>query len=97
MRVDVTVQDRDVCETNYKEAIPATVITRNMFCAGRPEGTVDSCQGDSGGYIGTLIEGKHHVLGIVSWGIGCARPKLFGVYTVVANYIEWVKETEAEF
>jgi secreted trypsin-like serine protease len=97
MRVDITIQDRSACEANYKEVVPASVITANMFCAGHPNGKVDSCQGDSGGYIGTMVSGKRVVLGIVSWGIGCARPKLFGVYTVVANYLDWVKETQAEF
>lgn len=93
MRVWVDFQDRAVCEANYKAVIPNTEITENMLCAGLPEGGQDSCQGDSGGFLGApLGNGKYVQLGIVSWGVGCARPNLFGVYTRVANYGEWINQ-----
>lgn len=58
-----------------------------MFCAacnGR-----DSCQGDSGGPI--FRNGIQH--GVVSWGDGCARPGVPGVYATVSAEIEWIKQT----
>jgi trypsin len=64
----------------YGASIDAT-----MFCAGAPG--VDSCQGDSGG---PLLQGEA-VVGITSWGIGCARPGLPGVYTSVASVSEWIR------
>lgn len=97
-QVDVQVQDAAVCLANYRDVVPSSQITGNMFCAGRPQGGADSCQGDSGGFIGAPADGsttakpKFVQLGIVSWGIGCARPKLFGVYTRIANYNDWIKE-----
>jgi trypsin len=56
-------------------------ITTNMLCAGRDSGGIDTCQGDSGGPLtrGSILTG------IVSWGNGCARPNLFGVYTRVSQ------------
>jgi secreted trypsin-like serine protease len=98
MEVDIKVQDRQLCQTNYQAVVPSARITENMFCAGFPEGKKDSCQGDSGGFLGARLsketpeKATHTELGIVSWGIGCARPNLFGVYTRVANYGAWIRE-----
>ena len=97
MEVQVGLQDPAVCESNYQAVVPAADITANMFCAGEPAGGKDSCQGDSGGFIGAPNAGGFVQLGVVSWGVGCARPALFGVYTRVANYNEWVKKIMASF
>jgi secreted trypsin-like serine protease len=98
MRVWVDIQDSKLCEANYQEVIPSLEITDNMLCAGLPEGGQDSCQGDSGGFLGApLGNGEYVQLGVVSFGVGCARPKLFGVYTRVAKYTDWIKEQMASF
>lgn len=90
-RVWVDIQDSEVCENNYRTVIPSVDITDNMFCAGIAGGGKDSCQGDSGGFIGAPLGGGDYVqLGVVSWGVGCARPDLFGVYTRVGNYTDWI-------
>uniref|UniRef100_UPI00398F7C55 complement C1r subcomponent-like n=1 Tax=Pristiophorus japonicus TaxID=55135 RepID=UPI00398F7C55 len=73
------------------------VVTDNMFCAGLPEGGRDACGGDTGG--GLLVphprSGDWHLLGIVSWGIGCGRPGRYGVYTRVSRYLHWINEVMA--
>lgn len=66
-------------------------ITDRMMCAGLPQGGKDSCQGDSGGPLFTKqASGDYTLVGIVSWGEGCARPKKFGVYTKVNAMIDWI-------
>ena len=98
MEVSVTVQDRQQCEANYRDVVPNARITDNMFCAGELQGLKDSCQGDSGGFIGVARPGGgYDQLGVVSWGIGCARPGLFGVYTRLAKFEPWLRTIIATF
>lgn len=66
-------------------------LTQNMFCAGYIEGEQDSCKGDSGGPLVTKYKKTVFLLGIVSWGKGCARPGHYGIYTRVSNYLEWIR------
>lgn len=66
------------------------VLTENMFCAGYIDGQQDSCKGDSGGPLVTKYKETAFLLGIVSWGKGCARPGNYGIYTRVSKYLEWI-------
>lgn len=58
-----------------------------MLCAGYPSGGKDSCQNDSGG---PLVEGST-VVGIVSWGWGCAAAGYPGVYADVGALRDWIE------
>ncbi|OQR67815.1 plasma kallikrein-like [Tropilaelaps mercedesae] len=69
------------------------MIQTTMFCAGYEEGQKDSCQGDSGGpAVTNSTDGCAELVGVVSWGMGCARKGKPGVYTEVAYYIEWIRK-----
>lgn len=57
-----------------------------MFCAGPTAGGIDACQSDSGGPI---VDASNRLVGVVSWGVGCARPGLPGVYASVSSGSSW--------
>ena len=43
-----------------------------------------------------FISGLWHVVGLVSWGIGCAQPEVPGVYVNVFNYLDFITEQSAK-
>ncbi|MCY3671268.1 MAG: serine protease [Alphaproteobacteria bacterium] len=87
-RADLPIKATRSCD----EAYPGQVTERNV-CAGYDEGGVDSCQGDSGGPLVVRHgdSGRYVQVGVVSWGIGCARPGNPGIYTRVSQYIGWIQ------
>ncbi|CAN9505068.1 unnamed protein product [Ophioblennius macclurei] len=86
MEVEVPVVGNRQCNCNYGVGR----ITDNMLCAGLPEGGKDACQGDSGGPM-VIKQGDVWVkVGVVSFGLGCARPNFPGVYARVSRYMSWI-------
>ena len=80
LKVSVPVVSHATCEAAYA---PGS-ITPQMLCAGFGPGGKDSCQGDSGGPA-TRSRDNMTLTGIVSYGWGCARPEIYGVYTRVSD------------
>ncbi|XP_077068337.1 trypsin-3-like [Siphateles boraxobius] len=83
--VQIPIVNNSVCNTAYGGSI-----TSKMICAGVNEGGKDSCQGDSGGPMVSKNESQWIQSGIVSFGKGCALPKIPGVYTRVSQYQSWI-------
>lgn len=85
-QVDVPLVSQAEClaQDGYQNIMP------DAFCAGYKTGGYDSCQGDSGGPIMAKTGNTYEQLGIVSWGIGCAEPGNYGVYTNVSFFSQWI-------
>lgn len=62
-----------------------------MMCAGKKAGGVDACQGDSGGPLIWRRPSGPVLVGVVSFGEGCARKLKYGVYTRVSTYRAWIE------
>lgn len=70
---------------------PGTIRSDNI-CAGYANQRKDGCQGDSGGPLACQVGDTWFLVGIVSWGVGCATPGIPGVYTKVSNFTTWMVE-----
>jgi len=95
MKVDVKVWTNDRCKKSYGSSAPGG-ITKHMLCAS--ENQRDSCSGDSGGPLFDCpYNGSCEQIGIVSWGIGCAKQQYPGVYTRVTEMIPWITRIISEY
>merc|ERR1711881_19756 len=95
MKVDVKVWENSRCKSSYGSSAPGG-ITSHMLCAS--ESDRDSCSGDSGGPLFDCpYNGACEQIGIVSWGIGCAKAQYPGVYTRVTEMMPWIKRIVAEY
>jgi secreted trypsin-like serine protease len=84
-----TIPD-DKCAAAYRKA-GVTLVRDESICAGRHG--VDTCQGDSGGpMVRRSAAGRWEQVGIVSWGLGCARDGYFGVYTQISKFRPAIQE-----
>ncbi|EFX73011.1 hypothetical protein DAPPUDRAFT_110246 [Daphnia pulex] len=85
LKANVTILANSKCAAQYG----TTFVGANMLCAAAPD--TDTCGGDSGGPV--IVNGV--VVGITSFGVGCADPKYAGVYTRVSTYVNWIQTTQA--
>lgn len=101
--VQIPVLTNEICRDRYKKI--GKLVSQKQFdnavlCAGVLAGGKDSCQGDSGGplMVPSIIDGRiiYYQIGIVSYGIGCARTDVPGVYTRVQTFVDWIQKKVQE-
>ncbi|MGE0173100.1 MAG: trypsin-like serine protease [Oligoflexales bacterium] len=97
------VQDFIAMEDKLKEEygqdfeVEQMIVNESHICAGPKEGGKDSCQGDSGGPLFSKVaNGRMNLTGIVSYGFGCARENLSGLYTRVSYFQDWINDRLSE-
>ncbi|XP_006893100.1 PREDICTED: serine protease 44 [Elephantulus edwardii] len=92
------LQETDLNIIRYKEcnkilkkylSSSSDVVREGVVCGYNNQGK-DSCQGDSGGPLVCEFNKTWMQVGIVSWGIGCGRSGIPGVYTEISYYKEWL-------
>ncbi|XP_015341579.1 plasma kallikrein isoform X4 [Marmota marmota marmota] len=87
-KANIPLVTNEECQKRYRDY----VITKQMVCAGYKEGGKDACKGDSGGPLVCKQGGMWQLVGITSWGEGCGLKEQPGVYTKVAEYVDWILE-----
>ncbi|KAF9414487.1 hypothetical protein HW555_007624 [Spodoptera exigua] len=85
MAARVSIVSQSVCARAY---LRIATIGEGMVCAKGSNPPRDACQGDSGGPLVV----RNVLVGIVSWGEGCANTNYPGVYTRVSEYNPWIKQ-----
>ncbi|MFD8752159.1 S1 family peptidase [Kitasatospora sp. NPDC059577] len=84
--VDVAMVPDETCAHAYPGGPDGKFDARGMVCAGEEKGGKDACQGDSGGPL--VVGGR--LVGLVSWGTGCAEAAHPGVYTRLSTVVDAV-------
>lgn len=86
--VQVPILDNGVCAADYPGGPSGRFDASSMICAGERDGGRDACQGDSGGPM--VVHGR--LVGLVSWGTGCAQPGHPGVYTRLGTFAGLIRQ-----
>ncbi|XP_059476728.1 mite allergen Der p 3 [Neocloeon triangulifer] len=90
-KVELEILENKKCLEWYQSQGKKVKILPSQMCAGYENGGRDSCWADSGGPLMIGDGERITVVGVVSTGIGCARPKLPGLYTRVEMYLDWIQ------
>ncbi|XP_062457605.1 ovochymase-1 [Rhea pennata] len=102
--VELPLIDSETCGALLREMNLPPLQQSSMLCAGFPDGGKDACKGDSGGPLVCMRpSGAWTLVGVVSWGVGCARgwdtPKRYtvargspGIFSRVAAFVDFIAQ-----
>lgn len=98
MKVDLPVLDTRVCENLLKRTKLGYTfkLDRSMICAGGESGK-DACEGDGGSGLVCDVNGTWKAVGLVSWGLGCGKASVPGVYTNIGHVRPWIDKVVFPF
>lgn len=88
--VNVHLYKRSDCVDWYRSLLFGAELSEQSGCAGDYGGDRDACTGDSGGPLFVRYDSQSVLVGITSWGYGCATPHYPGVYTLIAAEKEFI-------
>ncbi len=86
-QVSLPIMTLAAARTSY-----GNTITEDQLPAGYPAGGKDSCQGDSGGPLVVSDNASFVLVGVVSWGNGCAVANAPGMYARVTSFGSWIDD-----
>lgn len=94
-RVDVPLMDSNTCQSRMQQALGRNAgrnfrLSDSEICAGGEAGK-DACDGDGGApLVCQSKDDRWHVVGLVTWGVDCARKGVPGIYANIYNMLDFI-------
>jgi len=94
-KVDVPLMNFNSCDRVMRQEMralgrPNFRLSRSELCAGG-ETEKDACEGDGGAPLVCLAKNQRwYVVGLVTWGVGCGKPGVPGIYANVHNMLDFI-------
>ena len=90
--LDMRISTQDSCLSAYRSHIATFQLSESQVCAEGVVSGTDSCKGDSGGPLMYLnLNSQWEIIGVTSFGTIKCDSSVPGVYTRVANHLDWIK------
>ena len=97
-KVDVPIIGHSQCNARLRNTRlgPGFDLHAGFMCAGGEPGK-DACEGDGGSALVCEVNGVWKAAGLVSWGLGCGKAGMPGVYVNMAYYNSWIERVISSY